>query len=920
VTASPLLGREAETRSVAEFLATASTTPSALVVEGKPGIGKTTLWLAGVEQAREHGFQVLSARPAAAESALSYSSLADLLGGVEAAAQSDLPDPQRVALEHVLLRADAGEAPTDPRAVSAALLSVVQRLAIESPVLVAIDDLQWLDMSSAHAIAFALRRLAGRVAVLATTRNDRDSASATSWLQLPTPDAIRRIPLRPLNISDLHAVITERLGQSFPRPAMLKIHEVSGGNPFYALELARSLEGHTLTPTSLPASLAELVRARVGSLEHDVRQALLAVACFAVPTVELVARATGNGAADLVALLAGAESTGIVEIDGVYLRFTHPLLARGVYTDTSPALRRAMHQRLAGLVEDPESRARHLALAATTATPATLESLDVAAELARKRGAPAAAAELLDLGLALGGHTPERQIRAASHHLGAGNPGRAKNLLEQAIAHSAPGALRARALVQLAVVNLFDDGLQEGAALFERALGEVGGDFALRAQILVTLSFALLNEDRFAEAVDEKVEEAVVAARRSGVPSLVSQALGARAMIRFIQGKGHDQPGMRRALELEDPDANIAIVFRPTVQNALLAGWSGQLDNARGALVSIGRGCLERGEESELVYLSFHTCLVEFWLGEFIEAGRRAEDTVERARRLGGDIPLLEALTMRALARSYAGQEVDARSDLAEATAASARSGMHAIAEWPVTVLGFLEMSLGNYEAALAALTPLMCKITATLASTEIIAGSFIPDAVEALIHLDRLHDAEPLIDLLEGNGRRLDRPWMLAVGGRCRGMLLAARGDIDGAYRATDQAMVEHDRIPMPFERARTQLLLGGIQRRQRQEQAATASLTEAWRVFERLGTPLWAARARAERNRAANATRRPALTSAEQKVARLTASGMTNGEVAAALFISPKTVEFHLAGTYRKLGIRSRAELGAHMRERSD
>ncbi|MBB5168428.1 helix-turn-helix transcriptional regulator [Mycobacterium sp. AZCC_0083] len=147
--------------------------------------------------------------------------------------------------------------------------------------------------------------------------------------------------------------------------------------------------------------------------------------------------------------------------------------------------------------------------------------------------------------------------------------------------------------------------------------------------------------------------------------------------------------------------------------------------------------------------------------------------------------------------------------------------------------------------------------------------------------------------------------------------MLLAARGDVDEAYRATEQAMVEHDRIPMPFERARTQLLLGRIQRRQRQEQAATASLTEAWSVFERLGTPLWAAQARAEMDRAAIATRRHEFTPAEAKVARLTASGMTNGEVAAALFISPKTVEFHLGGIYRKLGIRSRAELGGHMRE---
>ncbi|CAN5238717.1 hypothetical protein BH09ACT8_BH09ACT8_22530 [soil metagenome] len=239
------------------------------------------------------------------------------------------------------------------------------------------------------------------------------------------------------------------------------------------------------------------------------------------------------------------------------------------------------------------------------------------------------------------------------------------------------------------------------------------------------------------------------------------------------------------------------------------------------------------------------------------------------------------------------------------------------MAEWPVTVLAFLEVSLGNYRAAIAALSPLMANISATPEATEIIAGTFIPDAVEALIYLDRLSEAEPLIELLERNVRRLDRPWMLAVGGRGRAMLLSARGDADGARRAAEQAMLAHDRVPMPFERARTRLVLGVIQLEQHQEQASTASLMEAKRVFEQLGMPLWASRARAEMDRVATVTRRSELTPSEERVARLTASGRTNGEVAATLFISPKTVEFHLARIYRKLGTRSRAELGRHMRE---
>ena len=911
---SRLLGREAETHTVSEFLANDVGDPIALVVEGEPGIGKTTLWLDGVQRARDHGFTVLAARPAAAESALSYSSLADLLGDVDRAILSALPGPQRLALDLILLRADAGEAATDPRAVAAALLSTVRRLATESPVLVAIDDLQWLDASSAHAIAFAVRRLAGSVAVFATMRNDRESVAATSWLQLPAPGAIRRISLRPMDVSGLHAVIADRLGRSFPRSTMLDIHDVSCGNPFYGLELARSLDGRVLAPTSMPGSLAEVVRSRIGGLDRDVRRVLLAVACLAVAPVELVGRVTNIEDADLVALLQEAETAGIIDIDGPHLRFAHPLLGWGVYTDASPADRRAMHERLADLVVEPEARARHLALAVTRATPAILESLDAAADLASKRGAPAAAAELLDLGLALGGDTPGRQIRSAAHHVQSGNPARARKLLDQAVARMAPGRPRANALMLLAVIELFDDSFLDGAGLLERGLAEVGDDIALQAQMLITLSFALLNAGRTPEALD-RVEDAVLAATRSGARPLLGQALGMRAMVQFTRGRGFDQNDLARALELEDPAASIPIAFRPTVQNAMLLGWSGQLVAARDALRSIRRGCLERGAESELVFVSFHACFVAIWLGDLVEAGQVAEDTVERARQLGGNVPLFVALTTRAAARSYGGHESDARADLVEATAASMRSGFATMIEWPVTVLGFLELSLGNHEAAIATLSPLTTKLVAAPEATEIVAGSFIPDAVEALIHLERLDEAEPLVELLERNGRRLDRPWMLAVGGRGRGMLLAARGDVDGADRAVEQAMAEHDRILMPFERARTQLLLGELQHRRGDEQAATASFAHARQVFERLGTPLWAARARVALN--GNDIRRTDLSPSEQRVARLTASGMTNGEVAAALFISPKTVEFHLARIYRKWGIRSRAELGRQMRE---
>ncbi len=227
--------------------------------------------------------------------------------------------------------------------------------------------------------------------------------------------------------------------------------------------------------------------------------------------------------------------------------------------------------------------------------------------------------------------------------------------------------------------------------------------------------------------------------------------------------------------------------------------------------------------------------------------------------------------------------------------------------------LGFLEVSLRNYEAAITTLEPLVAAIEAAPGCTEIVNASFVPDAVEAFVQLGRIAEAESLVNMLQRNGKRLDRPWMLAVGSRCRSLLLAAAGDLDAAVDSAHQAMAQHDRLPMPFERARTQLLLGQLQRRQRRREAAATTLREALATFERLDTPLWAQRVEALLARAKTQPSRAGyLTAAERRVAELAASGMTNRDVAAALFVSVKTVEVNLTRIYRKLDIHSRAELG--------
>ena len=906
--------RDAEGRAATDFLTSACQRPAALFVEGEPGIGKTTLCSAVGRDASEAGFRVLSARPAAAESVLAYASVADLLHDVEPAAFVTLPYPQRHAVDRVMLRGDGDDEPTDQRAVAAAFLSVVDTLAAESPVLLAVDDLQWLDPSSARVIGFATRRLSGPVGILATKRDGRRDGA---WLlQLSDADAVTRIRLQPWAVGALHAVVSERLGRSLPRPTMVRIHEISGGNPFYALELARAaVAGTTDIERALPRTLTDLVRDRIGSLDGDVHEVLLAAACTAAPTVELLAGATGTTAADVLRLLEPAETEGIVEFDGNKVQFTHPLLARGVYTDVEPARRRATHRRLAEVVTEPEPAARHLALAATTADPTTLRSLDEAAEIARIRGAPAAAAELVELAMRLGGDTPQRQICLAAYLFDAGDSRRAATLLGETIDRLAPGIPRAEALSQLAVMRLFDNSSLEAAELLQRALGEAEGDLTVQVQALVPLSYALGETGRFGAAVDA-VENAVLLAEQLGRPDLLSQALGVRVMLHFMRGDAVDEPSLRRALELEDRHTSIPMAFRPSMHNAMLLAWTGQLERAHDEMRHVRRQCLERGEESDLIYVTFHAVLIEIWRGDLTEATLLAEDAVVRAMQLGGDVSLFVALTVRAAAAAYRGREDDARRDLAGAVAASRRSGSYRLAEWPITILGFLEVSLGNHREALTTLEPLLSHLDPASEQTEVVAASFVPDAVEAMIQVGRLTDAEPLIDALERNGRRLDRAWMLAIGARCRAMLLAAQGDLIAAASTARQAMEHHDRLPMPLERTRTQLLLGQIQRRQRLKAAAAETLGEALAAFDAMGIPLWAERVRAELARCTAVPRRPTeLSPVERRVAALAAQGMTNRDVAAALFISAKTVEANLARVYRKLDIHSRAELGRHM-----
>ncbi len=328
-------------------------------------------------------------------------------------------------------------------------------------------------------------------------------------------------------------------------------------------------------------------------------------------------------------------------------------------------------------------------------------------------------------------------------------------------------------------------------------------------------------------------------------------------------------------------------------------------------MAEVSRRCLDLGHEVDVVWADRFTTLVDLWLGNHVEAARTAEDAVQRAEEIGGRLPLIDALDCRAAVAAHCGREDDARRAARVAIDTGRAHGINFLTRAPTASLAFLEVSLGNYEAAAATLEPLLATFD-PVHGTEIVVGGFLPDATEALAALGRPDEAEPLVAALEANGARLDRPWMLAVGARGRAMLLAARGDLDAATAAAQQAMAHHDRLPMPFERARTQLLVGQLHRRGRRKQVATQALEEAMSTFEAVDAPLWAARARADLARVNVApTDGTALTPSERRVAEKAAAGLSNRDIAAELFLSPKTVEMNLSRVYRKLSIRSRAQL---------
>ncbi|WP_345418756.1 helix-turn-helix transcriptional regulator, partial [Actinomycetospora chlora] len=540
-------------------------------------------------------------------------------------------------------------------------------------------------------------------------------------------------------------------------------------------------------------------------------------------------------------------------------------------------------------------------------------SNDAAAASARAGGAPDAAAELLGLARGLGGDTADWRVDLADHLLAAGDAAGARAVLDGI----ADADRDARAERLLAHVHLHTDSYAEAAAHLEAALARAD-DAAVRAHVRADLVYATVNLGHIGEAAALAADLAADAAA-VGDAGLLAVAEATGAMTRFLAGGGLDRDAVDRALAGEDPAASGPVMTRPTLIAGLLLSWTGELDRARDALLAVRRRALATGAEADLLFPAFHHVILECWRGDLAAAEDLARDTAERAEQLGGTVAAAIAASVSATAASYAGRLDEAREGARRAVVLLADGSAVAATVWPLITLGFTELSAGDAAAAAEVLGP-MAEATRAMGYGEPLAAPFVPDAVEALVGAGRVDEARPLVDDLQRAGRALDRPWALALGGRCRGLLLAADGDLDGAAAALTEALAEHDGVAVPVERARTQLALAGVEGRRSRRRAASEHAEAAAGTLERIGAAAWAARARTEAGRL-HPVAEPAgdaLTPAEHRMALLAAAGRTNRSVAAELAVSPKTVEATLARAYRKLGIRSRAELGAVMARR--
>jgi DNA-binding CsgD family transcriptional regulator len=805
--------------------------------------------------------------------------------------------------------------PHDRFTVPAGLLSLLAAAAEEQPVLVVIDDAQWLDEPSLEAFLFAGRRLAAEgVAMLGSLRD----GTAVAGMEAPWLERLRIAPL-----TDAEA--RELLGAERMAPTVAdRLVSTAAGNPLALLEIPRLLSDGQRAgrepleePLRAGAGVERAFRRALDGLGEGSRRALLVAATAHTGRIEVIQAALAQAGLAIGDLLP-AEEAQLIAIGDGEIDFRHPLLRSTAYHAAGAAERRAAHAALAAAAQDgsPE-RAWHLAACAVAPDEQVAAALHAAALDARGRGAHATAARDFMRAAQLTPATEaraRRMLEAATDAARSGEAGHALSLLGDA-------------------AGLTEDPLL--AADVQRMRGHVemrrGSPLAANELLLAEAERVRSRDPRRAAAMF--LEASVTHMMTGDMHALIATAERARALATSadpavellataVIGEAHLALGdveqgdaLLTACEpylLEGDPLAIVEVVGMAAHSAI---WIEKWDRAQRIFDRLIAAARDASAVTALIYPLAARSHLDYRLGRWGTARAEAAESVELAQETG-QLPLLSH-SLAALAQIEAGlaQEDDCRAHVAAGLELVARFQGDATATYLRGALGLLELGLGRVPEAIEALE--VGRRNAERLGMQPSVVQFLPDLVEAYIRAGRREEAEDVLDGLEAGARRTGSRWARASAARCRG-LLAPDAELRAGFEA---ALALHEGLPMPFERARTLLAFGERLRRARQRADAREPLKEALDAFERLGARAWAERARSELRATGQQQARRTETAAEQltphelQIAVLVAQGMTNREAAAALFLSPKTIEYHLGQIYRKLDVRGRAQLARLM-----
>ena len=908
-----LVGRDAQCVWIEHLLAEARAGRSnTLAIQGEPGIGKSAMLQHAV--AASSGMRVLTAQGVESESELAFLGLADLVRPVSAELRR-LPEPMAAALAGALAVGPPSGA--DRFTIYVATLALLSLIAERRPLLIAVDDFQWLDSASQEALVSVGRRLGAEGILMLLATRKADKGGIDDW-HLPTMD----VP--GLDRGSAEILLRRSVGErDIAQHVAGQLLDSAGGNPLALLEIPSLLSDEQLAgsepladPLPVGPTLDRVFRPRIAMLPEQVRQTLLVAAANDRADSAAIA-ATLERLRLAPEMLETAESAGLVHLDGLEVRFRHPILRAVVYHSAAPADRRAVHRALAvtlRLAGASDRAAWHQAAAAVVPDEAVAALLEQAAELARGRSGQIAAARALEHAAHL---TPaadkkaRRLLAAAGAAHAGGRLAWARALLDGAAGSSEDPLLRADIQHLRGNVEMWRGPapfarrlLADEAALVEPA------DPGRAAMMLAGAAMACIMAGSIERAV-RTAQRACDSARRYGNPEILVVTSVMEGIARSFMGQTKSvYPAIRTALP-DDRGGQLPPYLTPMV--AQVAVWAEDYEAAQRILEPIINRARRVGALGEIAFPLAVLADAYFRAGAWADAYATANEAVRLGADSGQESALSFGLVQLARIEAAQGLESQCRQHVREALALAEPRGGLSILFFGAAALGLLELGLTRFEAAAAAMSWLPAAAEAA-GLDEPAVVPWLPDAVEAAARAGNQETAAQLLSRLDRQAAATPGRWAGAAASRCHG-ILADQNDYQGAFAA---ALDRHGSAPS-FERARTELCLGERLRRSRRRKDADGWLRAAAETFGRLGATPWADHARAELDAAGgarsarNGTLAARLTAQELQIALAVANGATNREAGIALFLSEKTIETHLSNVYRKLGVRRRAELAA-------